>query len=127
MYADKITPSMQLTIDETSRRREKQLRYNEQHGIVPTQIVKERTSALSSSHSGGGQAAPKSYVEPAEAVGLAAEPVVKYMSRTELERAVANAKRLMERAAKELDFVQAAQHRDEMQALQKMLEAYGEQ
>ena len=127
MYADKITPSMQLTIDETSRRREKQLRYNEQHGIVPTQIVKERTSALSSSHSGGGQAAPKPYVEPAEAVGLAAEPVVKYMSRTELERAVANAKRLMERAAKELDFVQAAQHRDEMQALQKMLEAYGEQ
>ena len=127
MYADKITPSMQLTIDETSRRREKQLRYNEQHGIVPTQIVKERTSVLSTSQSGGGQAAPKPYVEPAEAVGLAAEPVVKYMSRPELERAVANAKRLMERAAKELDFVQAAQHRDEMLALQKMLEAYGEQ
>lgn len=117
MYADKITQSMQITIDETSRRREKQLKYNELHGITPRQIVKERTSVLG--NSAGGATGSKAYVEP-EKVSYAAEPVVKYMSRDELLKAINNAKRLMEKAAKELNFTDAARYRDEMLELKRV-------
>ena len=126
MYADKVTASMQLTIDETLRRREKQLRYNELHHITPKQITKGiKRNALN-------EAAPeaeqpkaaqtyKPYIEE-EHVAFAADPIVKSMSRGQLEKSIANTTRLMKKAAKELDFIQAAQFRDELLRLQAMLE-----
>lgn len=117
MYADKITDSMRVTIDETNRRREKQLRYNEKHGITPTQIVKAHKSIL-----GGKQTDAKVYVEP-EKVDYAADPVVKYMTRTQLLDAIEHARKAMEAEAKQLNFIEAARYRDEMYALQKMLDS----
>ena len=127
MYADKVTASMQLTIDETMRRREKQLRYNELHHITPKQITKGiKRNALN-------EAAPeaeqpkaaqtyKPYIEE-EHVAFAADPIVLTMSRKQLEKSIANTTRLMKKAAKELDFIQAAQYRDELLRLQSMLES----
>ena len=117
MYADKITDSMRITIEETNRRREKQLRYNEKHGITPTQIVKAHKSIM-----GSIQTAAKVYVEP-EKVDYAADPVVKYMTRDELIQAIEHARQAMEAEAKQLNFIEAARYRDEMYALQKMLES----
>ena len=115
MYADQITDSMQRTIDETNRRREKQLRYNEEHGITPTQIVKAKRHTV-----GTDETAAQYYVEP-EKVNLAAEPVVAYMSREALQKAIDKTKKQMERAADKLDFMEAARLRDEMFELQKVL------
>lgn len=117
MYADKITDSMRITIDETNRRREKQLRYNEENGITPTQIVKAQKSIMGST-----QMAAKVYVE-SEKVDYAADPVVKYMTRTQLLEAIEHARQAMEAEAKQLNFTEAARYRDEMYALQKMLES----
>ncbi len=126
MYADKITASMQLTIDETLRRREKQLHYNELHHIVPRQITKDiKRNALGTAPVE--EAAPKTspkykpYIEE-EHVAFAADPIVQTMSREQLEKSIANTTRLMKKAAKELDFIQAAQFRDELLRLQAMLE-----
>lgn len=119
MYADKITGSMQLTIDETNRRREKQLKYNEQHGITPTQIVKPKKSIMAGKLSTGEVVKP--YVEP-DTVDFAADPVVQYMTKPELAEAVERARKEMEREAKNLNFLEAARYRDEMFALQKLLE-----
>ena len=122
MYADQITDSMQRTIDETNRRREKQLRYNEEHGITPTQIVKAKRRPMNSDEA---DTATPYYREP-EKVGLAAEPVVAYMSREALLKAIDKTKKQMERAADKLDFMEAARLRDEMFELQKvMTEKYG--
>ena len=126
MYADKITASMQLTIDETMRRREKQLRYNELHHITPKQIVKAiNTGALSTTAADTEKPVAvtpyKPYIEE-EHVAFAADPIVSYMSRGQLEKSIANTQRLMKKAAKELDFIQAAQYRDELLRLQAMLE-----
>ena len=118
MYADQITDSMQRTIDETNRRREKQLRYNEEHGITPTQIVKAKRRPMNSDEA---DTATPYYREP-EKVGLAAEPVVAYMSREALLKAIDKTKKQMERAADKLDFMEAARLRDEMFELQKVLE-----
>ncbi|MDR1783317.1 MAG: excinuclease ABC subunit UvrB [Dysgonamonadaceae bacterium] len=116
-YADQITESMQKTIDETQRRREKQLRYNEEHGITPQQIVKNiQTSTLLK----GRNVEPQAYIEPEE-INIAAEPVVKYMSKKDIEKAIANTRRLMLEAAKKLEFLEAAQYRDELMKLEKML------
>ncbi|WP_315264680.1 excinuclease ABC subunit UvrB [Tannerella forsythia] len=118
-YADKITDSMQQTIDETNRRREKQLAYNERHGITPKQIVKNTVSVL-----GGGRlqtaTETSAYVEPEPS--LVADPVVQYMTRPQLEKAIAQARKQMTEAAKKLDFLEAAQYRDEMLKLQDMLD-----
>ena len=126
MYADTITASMQLTIDETQRRRTKQLHYNETHNITPTQIVKSnRHSALSHTepaadnlHSTGSASV---YTDPTEGA-MAADPIVERMTRQQLEKSIAHTTKLMKEAAKNLDFLQAAQYRDEILRLQKELE-----
>lgn len=127
MYADHITASMQMTIDETLRRREKQLKYNEMHHITPKQIVKGiKHDALNikstESDNSKTEVSYKPYIEE-EHVAFAADPIVKQMSRQQLENSITNTKRLMKKAAKELDFIQAAQFRDELIKLQEMLDA----
>lgn len=130
MYADNITESMQKTIDETMRRRTKQLKYNEENNITPTQIVKaikgtlpvggesNLTAQTASISRNVGQA----YVEPNNGVLFAADPIVAKMSKAQLEKSIANTTILMKQAAKDLDFLQAAQYRDEIIRLQKELE-----
>ncbi len=119
MYADKITDSMQRTIDETNRRREKQLKYNDQHNITPQQIIKASSNILREVRNITGQS--KAYLEP-EKPDVAADPVVQYMSKEAIIKAIENTKTKMEAAAAELDFIQAARYRDEMQAYQQLLE-----
>jgi excinuclease ABC subunit B len=118
MYADNVTRSMKQTIDETNRRREKQMRYNEQMGITPTQIFKKSGTILSGLGKKG--AASKAYIEP-ERFDIAADPVVKFMNQEALEKAIEKSRKSMEKAASELDFVEAARFRDEMADLQKLL------
>lgn len=115
MYADTITESMQRTIDETNRRREKQLAYNEQHGITPTALMKGKRNTLAR------QTEPAAYVEPEQPAGVAADPIVQYMSIGGLEKAIAKTKKAMQEAAKRLDFIEAAQLRDEFLKLESML------
>ena len=129
MYADTITESMQKTIDETARRRSIQLKYNEEHHIIPKQIEKKigSTLAVSSQTNNNGKEDIRQnskykdvYLEP-EAGTFAADPIVKRMSKAELEKSIANTTALMKRAAKDLDFIQAAQYRDEIIRLQNQL------
>ena len=140
MYADKITESMQLTIDETERRRMKQMKYNEKHGITPTQIVKNispddllelygeqkhaekedgrnQDRPLKTARSGK----PVPYIEGMNSTAIAAEPVIGIMSRAELERHIQRLTLDMQNAAKNTDFIQAAQFRDELLACQEKL------
>lgn len=124
MYADTITESMQQTIDETSRRRMIQLKYNEEHHITPHQIVKAITSALPTAKQETAKQPktyePKAFVEQEGA--FAADPIIKRMSKEELRKSIENTTQLMKQAAKDLDFLQAAQYRDEIIRLQGMLE-----
>ena len=140
MYADKITDSMQQTIDETARRRQIQLKYNQEHGITPQQIRKDIKGSLMSVMSSGsektsGNAAIgktatvenaskkgyKPYIEP-DGYAYAADPVVKRMTKKQLEKSISDTTELMKTAAKNLDFLQAAQYRDEIVRLQSLLE-----
>lgn len=121
MYADKMTNSMQITIDQTNKRREKQLKYNEDNGITPQQIVKAQKSILGSGVGKMSSAKPY-YVEP-QKPDIAADPIVQLMGVDALQKAIVAAKKLMEAAAKKLDFIEAAQHRDEMLSLQKLLDS----
>jgi len=114
MYADKITESMRKTISETNRRREKQLAYNELHGITPTAIIKGERNSFANVD-------PNAYVEPDTKQAIAADPVVQYMSRPALEKAIAKTKKAMQEAAKKLDFLDAAQLRDELIKLEDLL------
>ena len=125
MYADTITQSMQLTIDETNRRRMKQLHYNEEHGITPTQIVKAlKQSALSHDERPDiKELKLASTGTPSALVGnLAADPIVEHMTRPQIEKLIAETTRRMKEAAKQMDFLQAAQYRDEIIRLQKEIE-----
>lgn len=138
MYADRITDSMQKTIDETARRRQIQLRYNEEHGIVPQQIRKDIKGSLaslsqsadsqpvaaasaSSSATGTKPKQYQPYIEP-DTYAYAADPIVKRMTKKQLEKSIADTTTLMKEAAKNLDFLQAAQYRDEIVRLQDLLE-----
>ena len=128
MYADSITESMRKTIEETARRRSIQLKYNEEHGITPQQIVKDIKSILPTEKEDAmqtvgtnRQTTAQVYLEP-EAGAFAADPIVLQMTRPELERSIENTKKMMEEAARKLDFIQAAQYRDEIVRLEKQLE-----
>ncbi|GIV34697.1 MAG: UvrABC system protein B [Chitinophagales bacterium] len=123
MYADTITESMQKTIDETHRRREKQLKYNEEHQIVPQSIRKTKEeiigqTAVLNIRSDGKQ---PYYVEQEESTSLVADPVVQYMNKDQLEKLISQTRKKMEAAAKDLDFMEAARYRNEMYSLQSLL------
>jgi excinuclease ABC subunit B len=116
MYADKVTESMRLAIDETNRRRKIQMDYNIENGITPTTIVRSMESSL-----GQIKATRKYYVEQEEA-SLAADPVVAYLTTDQLQKMADRTRKAMDKAAKELEFMEAAKLRDEYLALQKMIE-----
>jgi excinuclease ABC subunit B len=122
MYADKITDSMQITMDETTRRRERQIQYNLEHGITPTTIGKSREEIIEQTSvvdfKGGVQ---KAYVET-DMVTMAADPIVQYMTKADLKKSIDHTKKDMLAAAKNMDFLLAAKLRDEMFALEKIME-----
>lgn len=123
MYADKMTDSMRATIEETNRRREKQMKYNEEHGITPRTVGKSRESIMEqtavANYRKGGE--PRAYVEPEPSMAVLNDPVVQYMSKPQLKKAIDKVRRDMEKAAKDLDFLQAAKLRDELFALEKVM------
>ncbi len=123
MYADKITDSMRITIDETNRRREKQMKYNEEHGIIPKTVGKSKEAIIEQTSvvdfKGGVQ---KVYTGGDDVVeSIAADPIVQYMTKPELQKSIDKTKKEMLAAAKDMDFLLAAKLRDEMFALEKMM------
>lgn len=123
MYADKVTDSMQKMINETNRRREKQMNYNIANNIVPTQIVKSIEDIMGQTTVAGiKSSSPSAYIEK-EGLNIAADPVIQYMTKEKLQKLVAKTRKSMESSVKELDFLEAARYRDELIALEKLLES----
>ena len=123
MYADRITDSMKKTIDETNRRREKQLAYNEANSITPKQIKKAYSNALLSATAEKEEVnskVSKAYIEP-EKASIAADPIVQYMTKPQMEKAIERTRKQMQEAAKKLEFIEAAQYRDELLRLEDLL------
>lgn len=118
MYGDRITKSMQETIDATNSRREKQLKYNQENGITPTQIVRSKNSVMD--QPGKGDNTSKAYSGPGE-IEFAADPIVKYMNADALKKSIEKTHKAMLKASKDMDFIQAAQFRDEMNKLKELL------
>ena len=122
MYADKITDSMQITMDETDRRRDIQINYNTKHGITPLTVGKTRSEIIEqTSVMDFKDGIQRTYVETT-AISLAADPIVQYMTKPDLKKSIENTKKEMLAAAKNMDFLLAAKLRDEMFALEKMME-----
>lgn len=125
MYADRITGSMRTAIDETLRRRAIQMEYNTEHGITPTTILKSKEAIMEQTSIADFKAVPKSYYVEPEHSNIAADPVVAYMSKPQLEKLMNESKRNMEQAAQELNFLQAAKFRDEMLQIQERINSLG--
>lgn len=121
MYADKITDSMQLTIDETNRRRERQLKYNEDHGITPASLSKSKADIMGQSSVVRVRAGSEKFYVEKDTADVAADPVIGYMNHDQLVKLKTETIRKMEKAAKELDFLEAARLRDEMMAIDKLI------
>ncbi|GAB4132693.1 MAG: excinuclease ABC subunit UvrB [Bacteroidia bacterium] len=125
MYADKITDSMRKTIDETERRRKKQIQYNFEHNLSPRQIVKDKdalSAVIEKTRGSSKKKEPAAYIEQDFGISTAAEPVYQLMNKEQLQKALAKTKKAMETAAKEMDFMEAARLRDEMFALEKLIQ-----
>jgi excinuclease ABC subunit B len=123
MYADRTTESMKQAIDETNRRRAVQMAYNEEHGITPTTVLKSRDRILGSTKVADSKKGAKFYDgEMTVEQTVAADPVVQYLSKEKLEKLINQTQKLMEKAAKELNFMEAARLRDEWQGLKKRLD-----
>ncbi|MBX2956374.1 MAG: excinuclease ABC subunit UvrB [Cyclobacteriaceae bacterium] len=122
MYADKVTESMQQAIDETNRRRKIQADYNKEHGITPTTIIRSKESILSQTKVADSKKSTKKYYVENEEVSLAADPVAAYLSKDELVKMADRTRKAMEKAAKELEFMEAARLRDEYLAIQKLID-----
>jgi excinuclease ABC subunit B len=122
MYADKITASMQTTIDETNRRREKQIKYNEEHGITPETVFKSREEIMKqTSVLDIRRISPDAYIEQEDNISLVAEPVINMMTAEQLTKAIETSRKKMLEASKDTDFLSAAKYRDEMQSMQRVL------
>ena len=121
MYADKMTGSMELAIDETNRRRAKQMKYNIKHGITPATIKKSKEAIMGQTSVADSKKGKKSYYVESDVHSVAADPVVAYMDKAGLEKMIKNTQKSMEKAAKELDFIEAARLRDELSELNGLL------
>lgn len=122
MYADKITESMEQAIDETNRRRKIQLDYNAEHGITPKTIIRSKDSILGQTKVADSKRSTKNYYIENEEITLAADPVVAFLSKDELQKMADRTRKAMEKAAKDLEFIEAAKLRDEYLAIQKLIE-----
>jgi excinuclease ABC subunit B len=123
MYADKVTESMRMAIDETKRRRSHQIAYNEAHGITPTTIIRSKDKIMGQTKVADNKRNAKTYEDTLNAESLvAADPIVQYLSKDKLEKLIVQTQKMMEKAAKELNFMEAARLRDEWQGMKNRLE-----